>query len=377
MEQAVGKAIAQVIAQAANSGMLQAGAIGALGAGAATRLSGGGKRASKKRPSSRRQGPPSGGGTVKPHGDSEGSYRVSKRKRKTTKRKPSLKREVAKLKKRVGKQPPVSRTMVRNLVPLQLEFAIGASADSNKKHLYMVKCFDHVDIEAALAAGLLAANTRIKLANIYTQYRLRNFYLGNAEIKYQFVRCMDDDAESYIQNVREESSARGISSNGEQAIVAASATTNEFPAHLAINMDSEQFMTKCFGVHANKFKPMGQVATTVLGPGDTLKLSQKLGSRIYKPETFDQEAFSFLSGDIFLIMTVVGDLAFQNPGDGSAPKLATFDGHCLVGSRFQSFDVVSYDGEGIRTLAVDSTFDDTNITSAGVRRITNEDPTLE
>lgn len=334
----------------------------------------------------------------RPHGDTEGQ-RSKKRKFRVGKRKkPTLKQKVKKLEKRVGRLPPTSRQMYRRLT--NLEFAI---AEYNAKSVYFVNGVSFNDYENAIentqdmiaeakaedsALGkvdLRKANTKNLMMNKFLRYELKNFGNNNVKIKYQFVRCEEDENENAIVNMNENAVDRGFQSASFTATSAATAFDNEKPEHYQIELgvNNSQAVSQVgypvFGVQTSKWKPLNPVTKIVLGPGDTTIITQKVPNSIYKPEDLDQDVRTYKEGDVYMIIEMVGDFCKNQsqygsglPGEGYENKLA-IDKYFVLGTRYVSFDFVRQDGLGLKYVNQASTLDSTEVTAPV--NLTVQDPT--
>ena len=164
-----------------------------------------------------------------PQGDTQGARIVKTRRKRKAKRKPSLASKVAKIAKRLGRLPPPSVKHHTYTVPMILRHV-----QINSGRLYFIKCFTALDIESMIDViptihgdvDMTASNSALKIGPTWWCIELKNFHNTASKVKYQFLRCNDDDAESYLKNVLESAEDRGQAIAGtESAAVAASATS--------------------------------------------------------------------------------------------------------------------------------------------------------
>ncbi len=340
-------------------------------AGDAFKTKGKGKGKKRKKPVGKR---PSTTGKYIPQGDSAGTRKLKVSKKRKPKGKPSLKKQVAKLKKQMVRLPPNTREKFRQLTNIALQ-----TLNPNEKRVFLLRVMDHQLYETAIAnidgVDLTAKNTSVRILNRFAQFRLKNFGNNNAVMKYQFLRVADDDGESYLTNILEEAADRGLTIAGlDNASSAASATANFIPRRMAIKMDEPEGFAQVFGVHGNKFTRMGPVEKVRLGPGDVLNINKKFGMTTYRPEKLDQEPFDNLTGDIVCVIECLGDFQTNPPSDGTAPNLISFGEVFVGGTMFQTFDAVVQNGLGLKLNEAYNTFDRTNVSASAVV-MTNQDPT--
>jgi hypothetical protein len=315
-------------------------------------------------------------GTAIPQGDFVGKRILRNKTSKRRKRPKSLKSEVRALKKRVGKQLK-STHCYREQIPLILR-----NDEINQAKIYSIQNFDYARIEKGIDAiqgfsgteDFRAANTSVKITNGMIVYRLKNMANTNVKVKYQPVRCMEDDNDDHLQNLVEYYGDHGVTISKSGA-AAASATTAYKPPSIVLSHGGNSLIN-CFGLHQYKWKPMAPVQTVRMGPGDDIVIRVKIPDFTYKPERHDQESFTHMNKlDIELLVHCDGD--FVLGPEGVNEDVVGQCGHRIVGSQFIRYNVVVPDKYGLKTFELVSQYDGTNLPKATARSITNQDPAIE
>lgn len=331
--------------------------------------------------------PKRGRSIVRPQGDSEGSYRVSRKKYKRKKRKMSLKRKVAKLSSKVHGLQPETKSQLKQQTPLLLENA-GTDPFStpvnNYAQLSWIELFNTTVVENTINAmpnytssegdtrDMGVMNSTIPLTGIFVQVVLKNFSNSNCTIKYQYLQCKEEGSDDPLDNISEYNTDRGLSYPSKLSKISASASTAESPAAYPLDIAASENMGTIFGIQSSKWKPMHAVKQTVLGPGDTITISQKIAKHMYKPELRDQDAGAVQPRDVGLLLYQEGDYGMQSTGN---PNVVGKVRTRLVGSKYVSFVASFQNGEGRNRYKFASAYDSTNFTSPTV--ISNQDPTVE
>lgn len=339
---------------------------------------GSGKKQPKAKPKRSTRVTPSTG-TLVPQGDSVGKRKVgSKKKKRKSSKKPSLKAEVKRLKKRMGKLPPDSREENAELVPFSMDFG-----NPNSKVVYILKGIYTADYDNAIASiqnvaaaggavDLTSINSRVKVMNRYVKYRIKNQSNSNVHVKYQFFRNREDTANNYLVDLNNKMVDLGYVSQSTTTFTAASATTAERPTFSSISMDTAEGMRPNF-MSTDNYEPIGSVTKVILGPGDEVVVAKSFGSYTYRPEDRDRAvSTAHIQNDINLVVECLGDLAVNSISNAN---LVSFLPHSLIGTRFNSFSIKVADGYGERKVVKTSAFDVTNVTNATFT--TNQDPSVE
>lgn len=306
--------------------------------------------------------------TVLPKGDEVGTYTVSSRHRSKKRKQKTVKQEIKALKKRLGSLPSKSIKVVKLTTPIRLKNTVEANYVSvffmriNRQTDIFAQCQDVFDIDYT------DTKSSIRVSQLYTQIRLANNTNTNVKVSYQFVRCSDDDNEGYLANVVEYGNDREDWQTGVSAPIivprsGANINSAEIPENMLLDIDSGHHNTKFFGVHTNKFTPIGDVVKARIGPSDTMKIARTFPSQIFKPEDIFNEANTYRNKDLYILFKLEGDLVQRTGGTGT--DLVGFSPAALIGSRFISYSLSTFDGQGQRLNDYRSDTDRTNLTTFG------------
>ncbi len=314
---------------------------------------------------------------VLPKGDEMGSFEVTARKRKRKKSKPSVKKDIRKLKKRMGDLPTKSVKMVKKTVP----FKLRVNSSPNYVSCFFMPVRTQTDlfneITDVFDVDYTLKKTSIQVTKAFHQIRLANNTNANIKVSYQYVKCVDDDQESYVTNVLEYGRDRGDWTLIDQPTVTPAVGPNSntalIPENFQLSIDDGFHNAKVFGVHPQKWEPMGPVLKARIGPSDTLKISRTIPAQVFKPENNLNEAFRYKQKDVFIMFKLEGDLV-QKTGLTDT-NLIGFSPTALIGSHFISYNLSTYDGLGQRIHSYTSLTDRTNLTTFG--QMVEDSPDIE
>lgn len=285
------------------------------------------------------------------------------RKRRTKSKRKRSKRKKKSLKKRIvaleRNQVPMSHYFYDLSVPVLVSDSAG-----NRARIYELDMLNSTIIEGVInnldGVDFTAVNSEMKLKNIWLNFFAKNNATSNMFVKYVFVRCIDDDSESYIENWREHIVDRGLTiSSATTAHSAASATQAEFPLRQPL-LNAERFYP-IFNLPTNrkKYRQIGKVQSFSLAPGDSINMSHSQKSMRYYPEHKDQEPFTNVQGDLKLILFVHGDLGHQNVSNTSLVGYSAFR---LDAVRRTKFEVEWANEKALRIMEFETSLDNTNLT---------------
>jgi hypothetical protein len=257
------------------------------------------------------------GSVIRKDGTGIGTGRF-KKKRKVKRRKKSAKKLISELKRNL---PTKSTKTYRDFETYCL-----AADVPNEHRMFAFNPVDVSQIETQVAAlkqddGTTAMDYRASKSSIkvkwYYKLMCKNNATGNAKISYCFYKCMDDDTEGVLTNVREGLIDRGYT--GVPTVVAYSAaltTRSAFPERMIFN-DTTPYhapVMSCKEVN-RKWKKLGKIQTATVGPGDTFEII-KSGRLTYSPEVLDNEVFTYQKGtSIQLVIKIHGDLGHDISND--------------------------------------------------------------
>jgi hypothetical protein len=180
-------------------------------------------------------------------------------------------------------------------------------------------------VDSDAVADYSTENTRVKMS-LYYKLAIKNNATVNAEFRYAFYKCTDNDNEGILTDILEELGDRGYTNlPSVNARTNATATSSVLPARLvfdATNGTDNPYHIPVFGNRSvtRGWKQMGGVQTVTLGPGDTMNIIWSKKNFTYDAENLDQEAFTHLKNAAFhLLIDLQGSLAHD---DGNT---------CLIG----------------------------------------------
>lgn len=322
------------------------------------------KKTQYKRPS---------GVTVKRDGVVGRRVYVNKKKRKV--RKPSLAKRVAKLE---GGKPALTRHRFGELSPYKLD--VGA----NQKRIFEIPMLVRTNIEASIdalpvpqltgvtdsSAGAVnfsnaslnatAQNTSIVLKGVYLEFHLKNAMTSNMNLCYKFVTPNDADDESYLTDLREDWIDRGLSDVAVSTALGANTLRANIPKRMALTEAQLFYPVGATNATRKAFKNLTKMKKVTLGPGDSTKLIYTRKQHRYRPENHDQETFDYQPGEVYLIVTLMGDLAHGNADETDFNDVVGYGATSADAMRRIVWDVVRDDGMGLHTQEEANSGDYTN-----------------
>ena len=325
------------------------------------------KKTKYKRPS---------GVTVKRDGVVGRRVYANKRKRKV--KKPSLAKRVAKLE---GGKPALTRHRFGELSPYKLD--VGA----NEKRIFEIPMLVRTNIEAAIdalpvpqltgvtdsAAGAVnfsnaslnatAQNTSIVLKGVYLEFHLKNAMTSNMNLSYKFVTPKDADDESYLTDLREDWIDRGLSDIAVATALGANTLRANIPKRQVLNQSQLFYPVGSTNATRKAFRDLTKMKKVTLGPGDSTKLIYTRKQHRYRPENHDQESFDYQPGEVYLIVTLMGDLAHGNADSTDFNDVVGYGATSADAMRRIVWDVVRDDGMGLHTHEESNSGDYTNFTA--------------
>lgn len=283
--------------------------------GAAARRFFKGKRAKRRK----RNPKPKGSGVVMRDGTTSGSFTIPKKKkskRKSGKRKKSVKTQLKEVRRLIPKK---SYLTTRLFEPICM-----ATNSVNTRKIFNVRVWNKTDYagwvsslaaqDTANRSDYTSTNSNIQMSQ-YFKLCLKNAKTSNVKFSYAFYVCKDDDNENPVQEIREELVDRGYLNAGTiVGEAAATATQSLLPGHLNFT-SPDDLHAPCFvgGALARNWKKIGKVKSATISPGSSaeIKYSRKI---TYVKEAFDQDAsFNHLRKyDVYLVIDCMGEIAHDN-----------------------------------------------------------------
>lgn len=247
-------------------------------------------------------------------GTTIGKVRVPQKKKKVSRKKKTLTQRV----KNLEKDQPCDSTKLTRYVK---HFKLPPTSSVNAVHLWEISMTDQLlwettgalnSMGGSSATDFTAENTCIKVKNLFMRGRFTNSTTTNCEIRYMFVRCIDDTDNFYTEDYIAEAADRGLGSLSAVAEAAETATASAQPRKIILSGTQRDFdFTLGLKGKSKNYALCGSVNRIIVGPGDTVNVVQTVKSFDYKPEAYDQSGTTFCRGhyDYHLIVLVKGTLS--------------------------------------------------------------------
>lgn len=240
------------------------------------------------------------------------------RKRKRRRRKMSLKKKVNRM---ARNMPKMSTKTFRDFRTLTM-----SATTANRKKVYWINMFDHPNYESYIQnltgvdtssnVDYRASNTSVKM-DLFYRLKCKSNITANTKIRYAILACKDDDNESPLTQIKEELEARGYTVPAVQSAVASTATSSRVPQRITFQEGSFHLPIFSNQQLLKNWKIVQGVKTSTIGPGDTFNCAWSKRNHIYKPETLDNEPFTYLSGQSFgVLIEFSGDISHDQTNTG-------------------------------------------------------------
>lgn len=247
-------------------------------------------------------------------GTSATKYKKKKKGPATKRRKLSVRQELSKVKQLI---PPKSHKTYRDFQTIVFD-----GSNPNQHITYDIACFNvNADYER-YAANLVMCdeaktmdytqeNTKLKFS-LYYKLMVKNNMTANATVKYAFYICSDDTNDYPTTQIINELGDRGYGSLPTPDGPYAATTSAAYQTRRVIWSHDNPYHVPIFGNRqmVRRWKQVGKVQTTRIGPGDYTELIWTDPNHIYRPEDKDVAgSTNYLKGhSVRLLLDVSGDL---------------------------------------------------------------------
>lgn len=150
----------------------------------------------------------------------------------------------------------------------------------------------------------------IKVERRFASYMLRNAGLSTALVTYGWFVCTDETQDGYATDYIEAYKTKVNSTTYPSGVayIAPTATASAVPANIPLRLDLGQYMGLSFVEHAPNvhWKPLGQLCSTELAAGDTLKVAKSFKDIVFNYNDYASGWYS--PGNIVFVFYTQGDL---------------------------------------------------------------------
>lgn len=293
--------------------------------------------------------------------------RVYARKKKRKIKRPSLAKRIRALE---GGKPALSRHKFALTSPFKL------STFENEKRVFLIPMLDRQRMEnsmdnikyanlAGTGVNFAApgATPLVLLQNLYMELLLKNAMTSNMQVKYKFVSPTDDSEESYLDHLNEDYQSRGIGNVAKAPALTPNTLRANIPERLVYNIDQLYFPIGSTNATRKKYRDLTKMKSVTLGPGDSIKMVYTRKRHRYRPEDHDQDPDSYKKNEVYLLISLVGDLAHGNADGTDFTDVVGFGATSGDSMRRIVWDVVYDDGLGKQDHEENNDGDYSNFTS--------------